>query len=114
MRYPTPSEAGALVIILIVVLSVYRAHKNPNVDFNALDLIMQNGRVDRIACITMGTWLALVFVFIGTYLDNKMTEGLYTAFGGLCFAPLIAKMFSTSQPSAIASSTTTSTVEIVK
>ena len=114
MRYPTVPESVALIIILLVALSVYRAHKNPDVNFNALDLLMENGRVSRIACLTMGTWAGLTYVFIGTYIDGKMTEGLYTAFGGLCFAPMIAKMFSTSQPTTTASSTTTSTVEIVK
>ena len=94
MRLPTPMEALGLIIVLLVALSVYRAHRDTTVNFSLLDLLMQNGRVDRIACVTMGTWFALVYVFVGTYIDGKMTEGLYTAFGGLCFAPMIAKMFS--------------------
>jgi hypothetical protein len=32
-------------------------------------------------------------VFVGLYHDGKMTEGLLMAYGGLCFAPMIAKMF---------------------
>ena len=114
MRYPTTSEAIAITIILLVVLSLYRLHKNPTVNFDVFDLLMENGKVSRIACITMGTWVALVSVSFGTYLDGKMTEGLYTAFGGLCFAPMIARMFSNPGMGSINSSTTVSTVEITK
>lgn len=109
MKYPALIDAVGLIVILLIIWSMYRAHRNNLMrDFSLFDLLMENGRVSKIACITMGTWGALVYVFIGTYIDGKMTEGLYTAFGGLCFAPLIAKMFS--GPSTTITSTSTTEV----
>ena len=113
MRYPTVGEAIALIILLLIALSVYRAHKSAN-DFNLLDLLMENGKASKISCMGMGAWAALVYVFLGMYHDGKMTEGLMMAFGGLCFAPMVARMFSNNAPSTVASTTTTSTVEVTK
>lgn len=111
MRYPTILEAIGMVVVLIIILSLYRAHKNPSIEINFFDLLVQNGRIDRIACVTMGTWFALTYVFIGIYMDGKMTEGLYTAFGGLCFAPLIAKMFSGPSTTTVTTSNTSEVKE---
>lgn len=116
MRYPTLVESIGVILILIVVMTVYQAHKDKDNHFSFLDLLMENGKASKIACMTMGTWAALMFVFIGMYFDGKMTEGLVLAVGGLCFTPLVARMFSSAPPTSIASSTTTttSTAEITK
>lgn len=108
MRYPTASEGIGLILVLLIALSVYKAHRS-NSDFNLLDLLMENGKASKISCIVMGTWASLTYVFLGMYHDGKMTEGLMMAFGGLCFAPMIARMFSTPQNSTAVSSTTTTT-----
>lgn len=93
-------EIGGLVVLLIIVYSLLKLHRDPNNNFNILDTIMDNGRVSKIAFVFMGSWLALTFVFIGLHFQSKMTEGLYIAYGTVCFAPIIARMFSTSTPSA--------------
>lgn len=87
-----PAATG-LFIVLAIALSVYKAHMNPENDINVFDLLMENHRISRIACVFIGTWAALTYVFIGTFLQGKMTEGLFTAYGGLFIVPLIAKMF---------------------
>ena len=86
-----------MVIMLVVCWSLYKAQKGDN-DFNLFDLLMKNGRLSKVACVFMGSWGAMTFVFIGLYLSSKMTEAIYMAYGTVCFAPLIAQMFSTPPP----------------
>ena len=42
------SDAALLVFMLLLTWSFYRAHNDPDSDFNLLDLIMENKRVSRI------------------------------------------------------------------
>lgn len=88
-----PTATG-LCILLLVLLSLYKAHMNPANDINIFDLLMENGRISKVACVFIGTWVAITYVFVGTFLQGKMTEGLFTAYGGLFIVPLIARMFS--------------------
>ena len=92
--------ALGLIFFLVLVLSILKLHRDPQNSFNILDTVMDNGRVSKIASVFMGSWLALTFVFVGMYLQSKMTETLFLAYGTACFAPIIARMFSTSTPSA--------------
>lgn len=93
-------DITGLIILLVLIISIWKLHKDPKNSFNILDTIMDNGRVSKIAFVFMGSWLALTFVFIGQHFQNKMTDALYMAYGTVCFAPIIARMFSTSTPSA--------------
>ena len=98
-------EAVGVIFILVVAWSIYRANRNEKNTFNLLDLLMENGRVSKVSFVFMGSWATLTYVFVGMYATGKMTEGLYTAFGAICFAPIIARMFAPP----IAPSTTTTT-----
>lgn len=82
------------LIVIIIALSIFRLHRDPNNEFNILDTVMENGRVSKLAFVFMGSWLAMTFVFIGQHLQGKMTDAFYMAYGTVCFAPIIAKMFS--------------------
>ena len=97
-------EAAGAVLLLIAAWSVYRANKSEGNTFNLVDVLMENGRVSRLACVFMGSWAAMTYVFVGAYATGKMTEGLFTAYGAVTIAPLIAKMFA---PAAAPSTTTT-------
>lgn len=88
-------EMVTVLIVLVIALSIFRLHRDPNNEFNILDTVMENGRVSKLSFVFMGSWLALTFVFIGQHLQGKMTDAFYMAYGTVCFAPIIAKMFST-------------------
>lgn len=86
------SDAIALIIVLIVALMLYRAHKlDPTFDF--FEIFKENGKVSKWSCILLGSWAAMTYVFIGLYRDGKMTEGAMVSYGGITFAALVAKMF---------------------
>ena len=67
---------------------------NELIDGNVFDIIMENGKVSKLACIAMGAFFVLCWIMIRLTLDGKMTEGYVGMFGGLCFTPIVAKLFS--------------------
>lgn len=99
------------VIIAGIAISFYRYQKNPANTFNILDLLMENGRVSRLAAAFMATLLVTSWVMIKLTIDGKMTEGYLMAFGGMWIAPIISKMFATNNGSTVSSSTTTVSIE---
>ena len=96
------------VIVAGVAVSFYRYQKNPDNTFNILDLMMENGRVSRLAVAFLLTLVVTSWVMIKLTVDGKMTEGYLMAFGGMWIAPIISKMFATNNTSA----TTTTSVSI--
>lgn len=97
------------VIVIGIGLSFWRYQKNPANTFNILDLLMENGRVSRLAAAFMMTLVVTSWVMIKLTVDGKMTEGYLMAFGGMWIAPIISKMFATNN--ATTSSTTTVSIE---
>jgi hypothetical protein len=99
-----------LIGVICIAWILYRAQRrDPEFDF--FDLLKERNKVSRIACVVMGSWASMTYVFIGMYRDGKMTETVLLAYGGLCFAPLIAKMFAPPISKTTSSSTTTSSAE---
>jgi hypothetical protein len=90
------TDAAVLIISLAVVWSLYRAHKSDTgvfAYFNLLDLLMENGRVSRIACVFLACFGILSWIMVRLTVEHKMTEGYFLGYAGACFAPIIAKMF---------------------
>ena len=77
---------------LALLVSFWRAHRNTLVQFNALDLIMESGKVSKIALAFMVAFSVTTWVFVYLTLRDKMTEGLFLAYGGMWVAPLVAKV----------------------
>ena len=87
-----PADGGMLLVALLVAWSFYNAHRGAS-SFNLFDLLMEHGRVSRIACLIMGAFGVLSWIMIRLTLDGKVTEGYFTAYGALFVAPIIARMF---------------------
>ena len=106
------ADASLLIIALVIAWSVYRAHKRKDGefnDFNILDLLMEGGRVGRLACAFMATLVVTSWIMVRLTLDGKMTEGFMIGYAGAWVAPIIAKLFS-QQPAASSTLTATTTV----
>lgn len=89
---------GALLVALaVIVISFYRLNRD-NDDFNLLDLVMENGRVSRIAFAFMLTLFVTSWITIKLTIDGKMTEQYLFVYGGLWVTPIVSKMFSTNPP----------------
>lgn len=76
----------------LLVLSFWRAHRDALAQFNAFDLITENGRVSKIALAFMVSFGVTTWAFAYLTIQGKMTEGLFLAYGGLWVAPLVAKV----------------------
>jgi hypothetical protein len=87
------TDATLLIIALVIAWSFYRAHRNADFVFNVFDLIMENGRVSRIACAFLATLIVTSWVVVRLTLDGHLTEGLFTAYVAAWVAPIIAKLF---------------------
>lgn len=87
------ADGGLLIVALAVAWSLYRAHRIIGNSFNLMDLLMENGRVSRLACVFLGSFGVTSWIMIRLTLDGKMTEGYLTAFGALWIIPITAKLF---------------------
>ena len=108
MNWPTSVELAGIAALVFVLVAIYRAHNGPD-PVNLWDLLMENGKVSRIAFTFMGSWLALTYVFVATFITGKMTDTFFAAYGTICFAAIILRMFSPPSTTTVVSSSTSST-----
>ncbi len=106
------ADAALLIVALMIAWSLYRAHRNQDFVFNVFDILMENGRVSRLACVFLGSFLVSCWVMIRLTIDGKMTEGFFTAFGGIWVAPILAKLFAPVQANTSTSTTSVSTTTV--
>ena len=88
------SDALLALIGLGVIWSLVRAHRNPAVDINLFDLVMENGRLSKVAVGYMVTLVVSSWVLIRAAHDDKNLDIIYAAYGTMWVAPLIAKILS--------------------
>lgn len=108
---PTILAGGAVLI----VVSFWRAHSRPGFDFNAFDLIMENGRVSKIAMAFMLVLAVSTWVIVAQQLAGKLTEGMFGLWLGAWVTPLVAKVVfnKSDMPSGTTSTTEVKTTETV-
>ena len=101
------------IVVLGIIWSIYRLHRNPDADFNFLDLIMERGRVSKFSCVMMGAFVLHSWIMLDLELHGKMTEGYLTVYGATWIAPIIAQLFNREAASAPPVTTTTTTASAV-
>lgn len=99
------------VIVAGIAISFYRYQKDPANNFNLLDLLMENGRLSRLAMAFDAAVVVTAWIMLKLVVDGKMTEGYLAIYGGFWVAPILAKMFATNNGSTVSSSTTTVSIE---
>lgn len=92
------TDGALLIVSAVIVWSFYRAHRNPDFTFNAFDLLMEGGRVSRIACAFMATLVVTSWVIVRLTVEGKLTEGIFAAYVAAWVAPIVAKLFSAPKP----------------
>ena len=97
--------------ILVVIWSIYRAQRDKNFQFDLFDLIMENGRVSKVAVAFMITLAVTSWIVLRMTIDGKMNELIFGAYGAMWVAPIIAKLFSQPQNSTSITSSSTTTIE---
>ena len=105
------ADGALLIVALAVAWSIYRAHRSPQYTFNFFDLLMEGGRVSRIACAFMTTLLVTSWVVVRVTLDGKLDSVIFSAYLAAWVAPIVAKLFS---PPPTPSITTTEATQTTK
>ncbi len=80
--------AGAV----LAIYSFWSAHRRKDFAFNAFDLLMENGRVSRIAVLFMMTGLVSSWVIVHREISGTLTEGFFGLWLTAFVAPIIAVM----------------------
>lgn len=97
-------------VLAIILLSFWRAQRDQTSSFDLFDLLLENGRVSRIAVAFLLVLLVTTWIIIDLQLKGQLTEGLFAIYTGAWVAPLVAKVvFNRQDPPT--SSTFTSTTE---
>lgn len=87
-------DGALLIVALCIAWSFYRAHRSTDFAFNVFDLLMENNRVSRLACVFLGSFLVSSWIMVRLTLDGKMNELIFAGYGAMWVAPIIAKLFS--------------------
>lgn len=86
-----------MVVALIAVLaalawSLYRAQRDPNNVLDFYDLVMENGRLSRMACVMMGSFGVTSWMMIQMTVNGKMTEGIFGLYCTAWIAPTVTRI----------------------
>lgn len=86
---------AALVGVLAMLVAVlWRFHQdNSRPEFELSDLLMENGRVSRLAVVLMGSFVVTSWVVVQMALNDKLTEGIFGIYAAAWVIPSVAKMF---------------------
>ena len=79
-------------VALLVAVSFWRAHRDALAQFNAFDLIMENGRASKIAVAFMLVLGVSTWVIVLLAIRDKLTEGMFGLWLAAWTGPLVAKV----------------------
>jgi hypothetical protein len=103
------------IVVLVIGVSIWNAHKSNSTIFNAFDLLMENGRVSKIAVAFMLVLLVSTWVIVDQQINGKLTEGLFGLWLTAWVTPLVAKVvFAKSEPPGTTTTSTTLMQETTK
>lgn len=91
----TPHEWMLVVLAAsacLMLLTFCIAHRNNKITFDALDLIMVDGKVDRIATVFMTAFAVSTWVIVDMQIKSKLDAGTFGLWLGAWVGPLVAKM----------------------
>ena len=103
------AKAAFILSVLAIVWSIYRVQKDQTIDFNLLDLLVENGRVSKVSCLVMGAFFVTSWIMLDLQFHGKMTEGYMAMYGATWVAPLLVRLFN--PPTTSSASTTTTTTK---
>ena len=103
------TEAVAILLLVLIGISLYRAQRDKTfISFNLFDLLMEHGRLSRLAFVFFAAFFVHTWIMIRLTLDGKISEGYMTFYGMTWAAPIVVKMFSSpQQPSSTVTETKT-------
>jgi hypothetical protein len=97
---------------VVVVVSFWQAHRRPGFDFNAFDLVTENGKVSNEKFTFMCAFAMTTWLMVDLHLKGKMTEGYLGLYIAAWVGPLVAKVIfkKTDMPGTITASKSSETI----
>lgn len=83
---------AACLVALLIWRSLKKLHRDDNVQFDLRDLLMENGKVSKAACVMMGAFAATTWFFLYYAVTGRMTEGYFGLYGGFWITPVVARL----------------------
>lgn len=80
------------IAFLVIAFSFWQTHKSGDNQFNAFDLVMNKGKVDKIAVSYMLVLALSSWIMIDLQVNMKMTEGYFGIYIGAWIVPLVSKV----------------------
>ena len=97
---------AAFVLLLLIWRSLAKMHADESVNFDLRDLLMENGRVSKAACVMMGAFAVTTWQFVYYTLNGKLTEGYLGIYVAAWIAPVVARLISNNDGNSGATVTT--------
>ena len=95
LDFSKATSLGMLAVLAILAgllaFGFWTAQRSDN-DFDILDLVMEDGKLSRVSCVLMGAFTVTTWMMVNLTLTGRMTEGYFTAYGGMWIAPLIVRL----------------------
>lgn len=100
------ADLVAIVVAALVVFSFWKTHRDPKSSINVFDLVLERGRLSKMACAFWATFGVLSWIMVKVLKSGDMSVEYFGAYGALFVAPIIAKMFSAPPPAGTITTTT--------
>ena len=100
-------------LFVIIGLSFWSAQKRKDFAFDLFDILMENGKVSRIAVAFMLVLAVTTWIIINEEIKGRLTEGMFGLYLGAWVAPLVAKVIF-GKTDAPGTTTVSSTTTVIK
>ena len=87
---------GAL--ILMIGYSLWKVQRDPTINFNLLDMLIENGRVSKVSAMVLAAFTATTWAFIFQVLKHGLDAGILVTYGGLWVSPLLVRILGGTAP----------------
>lgn len=97
----------AFIALLIgIIITMYRAQKDQTNTIDIYDLVTENGRLSKTACVMMGAFIITSWMMVTLTINATMSVEYFLAYSATWITPLVTRI--------VKSSTDTTTTTTVK
>ena len=86
-----------LLAALLVIVTLWVWHRSKESDVDLSDLLMENGRLSRLAFTWLGSFMVMSFGFIYAVLLGKLSDIYAALYAATWAVPIVTKMFAIKQ-----------------
>lgn len=96
-------------VTLLIMWTLERRNKNAASTFSFDDLLTENGKTSKAACVMFGAFALSTWILVFLTINEKLTEGYFGAYLAAWVGPVVAKIIKGDSPGTVTSVISTST-----